>query len=413
MNEIRVAMVVFAYYPSDVRVRRAAEALVSSSMAVDVISLRGDGEPKKDQVNGVNVYRINLKRKRANKLRYIWQWGYFIAAVYVKLFWLHLSKRYRIVHVHNMPDILAITALLPKLSGAKVILDLHDPMPEVYMTKYSMTEFHPVIRFLKFLEKWCIRFSDLVITTNISFRDLFISRGCPPGKIHIIMNSPQEVIFNKYKVKQNKDTTLNQNGFDIMYHGHIVEMHGLDIAIEAVARIQYKIPNLTLHVYNDGNFLKQIQKQVDDLNLRDIVKFHGTVPIEKIAEAIASIDVGIVPSRMTPFTNLNFPTRIFECLIIGKPIIVPRTQGIGDYFDEDSIYFFDADNVDDLAEQIVNVYSNTSKRKHILTQGIEVYKQHRWKLQQEQLVSLATMLLERGSFKTQYKNTSIYRSHVT
>jgi len=408
MNVIRTAMVVFSYYPSDVRVRRAAEALASSSMTVDVIALRGDGESKKDQVNGINVYRINLKRKRASKLRYIWQWGYFIAAASVKLFWLHLSKRYRIIHVHNMPDILALTALFPKLTGSKVILDLHDAMPEVYMTKYSMTELHLVIRFLRFLEKWCIRFADLVITTNISFRDLFISRGCPPGKIHIIMNSPQEVIFDKYKLQQNQDTTLNQNGFNIMYHGHIVEMHGLDIAIEAVARIQDKIPNLTLHVYNDGNFLKQIQKQVDDLNLRDIVKFHGTVPVEKIAEAIASIDVGIVPNRMTPFTNLNFPTRIFECLIIGIPVIVPRTQGIGDYFDEDSIYFFDADNVDDLAEQIFNVYSNPSKRKHILSQGIKVYKQYRWKLQQEHLVHLAKILIETGSFKTQYEDPSIF-----
>ena len=397
MNAIRIAMVVFAYYPSDVRVRRAAEALVSSSMAVDVISLRGDGESKNAQVNGVNVYRINLKRRRASTLRYIWQWGYFILAAFVKLSWLHLSKRYRIVHVHNMPDILAASALLPKLTGAKVVLDLHDPMPEVYMTKYSMIELHPVIRFLRFLEKWCIRFADLVITTNISFRDLFISRGCPPGKIHIIMNSPQEVIFNKYKLQQNQDTALKKNSFDIMYHGRIVEMHGLHIAIEAVGRIRNKIPKLTLHVYNDGNLLKQIQKRVADLNLRDIVKFHGTVPVEKIAEAIASIDVGIVPNRMTPFTNLNFPTRIFECLIMEKPVIVPRTQGIRDYFDEGSIYFFDADNVNDLAEQIISVYCNPSERKHILAQGVKVYQQYRWKLQQEKLVKVVTTLLERHS----------------
>lgn len=398
MDVTRIAMVVFAYYPSDGRVRRAAEALVSSSMAVDVISLRGSEERKKEQINGVNVYRINLERKRASKLRYIWQWSYFIAAAFLKLSWLHLSKQYRAIHVHNMPDILVISALVPKLTGARVILDLHDPMPEAYMTKYAMSEFHPVIRVLQFLEKLCIKFADVVITTNISFRELFISRGCPASKIHIIMNSPQEAIFNTYKVQKNKDSALRQNTFDILYSGHIVEMHGLDMAIEAIVRVRERIPNVRLHVYNDGSFLKEIQKQVDGLNLNGIVKFFGSVSIDKIAEAMASIDVGIVPSRMTPFTNLNFPTRIFECLILEKPVIVPRTKGIGDYFDEGSIYFFDADDANDLADKIINVYSKPSERINIVRRGVKVYQEYRWELQQEKLVNLVTGLLERGSY---------------
>jgi len=365
---------------------------------VDVISLRGSEERKKEQINGVNVYRINLERKRASKLRYIWQWSYFIAAAFLKLSWLHLSKQYRAIHVHNMPDILVISALVPKLTGARVILDLHDPMPEAYMTKYAMSEFHPVIRVLQFLEKLCIKFADVVITTNISFRELFISRGCPASKIHIIMNSPQEAIFNTYKVQKNKDSALRQNTFDILYSGHIVEMHGLDMAIEAIVRVRERIPNVRLHVYNDGSFLKEIQKQVDGLNLNGIVKFFGSVSIDKIAEAMASIDVGIVPSRMTPFTNLNFPTRIFECLILEKPVIVPRTKGIGDYFDEGSIYFFDADDANDLADKIINVYSKPSERINIVRRGVKVYQEYRWELQQEKLVNLVTGLLERGSY---------------
>jgi len=398
MDVTRIAMVVFAYYPSDVRVRRAAEALVSSSMAVDVISLRGSKERKNERVNGVNVYRINLERKRASKLRYIWQWSYFITAAFLKLSWLHLFKRYHAVHVHNMPDILVFSALLPKLTGARVILDLHDPMPEAYMTKYAMSELHPVIRVLKFLEKFCIKFADLVITTNIAFRELFISRGCPARKIRIIMNSPQEAIFNISKIQENKDSTLKKNTFDIMYHGHIVEMHGLDLAVEAIDRVRQRIPNVRLHVYNNGNFLKEIQKQIDGLNFNGIVKFHGHVPVEKIAEAIASIDVGIVPNRMTPFTNLNFPTRIFECLSLEKPVIVPRTRGIADYFDEDSIYFFDADDANDLADKIIKVYSKASERMKIVRRGVKVYQEYRWELQQKKLVNLVTGLLEKPAY---------------
>ena len=396
MKKNRISMVVFAYYPSDVRVRRAAEALAGASMEVDVIALRGDGEAKKDQVNSVNIYRINLKRKRAGKLRYIWQWGYFIAAAFLKLSYLHLFKRYQLVHVHNMPDILVFSALMPKLTGAKLIIDLHDPMPEVFMTKFNLDENHPIIKFIRLLEKWSIKFADLVITTNISFRDLFVSRSCPPSKVHIIMNSPQEIVFNKYKHQSKQDRNGLKDAFDIMYHGNIVEMHGLDLALEAVAKIRDKISNLTLHVYNDGTYMPQIQKLVDELRIRDIVKFHGIVPIDDIAEAVSRLDVGIVPNKMTPFTNLNMPTRIFECLFMEKPVIVPKTQGISDYFDENSIYFFEPDNVDSLAEQLVNVYLQKGDKSRIVERGVEIFRQYRWELQQKKLVKLVKELIVGG-----------------
>ena len=83
---INIAMVVFSHYPTDPRVRREAEALVEAGMAVDVISLvRRSGEETKTRVNGVNVYRIQLKRKRAGKIRYFLQYGYFIVAACLKL----------------------------------------------------------------------------------------------------------------------------------------------------------------------------------------------------------------------------------------------------------------------------------------------------------------------------------------
>ena len=106
---------------------------------------------------------------------------------------------------------------------------------------------------------------------------------------------------------------------------------------------------------------------------------------------------------MTPFTNLNFPTRIFECLSLEKPVIVPRTRGIGDYFDEGSIYFFDADDANDLADKIIKVYSNASERMNIVRRGVKVYKEYRWELQQKKLVNLVAGLLERPSY---------LRSHV-
>lgn len=394
----RVAIVVFSYYPADPRPRREAEALCAAGMSVDVICLKDGPEAKKEIVNGVKVYRLPLQRKRAGKLRYLWEYAYFIFLAFCTLCAFCLRKCYSLIHVHNMPDILVMSALFARLAGAKVILDLHDPMPEVYMAKYFLSASHPVIRFLIILERLSIQFSSLVLTPNIAFRDLFISRGCLEEKIHIVMNSPQETIFHPSKKKTRKRGRGDRDEFVIMYHGTIVERNGLDTALEAIDLIRDQISNLVFHVYGDGDFVRRFLERVEELKLKDVVYYHGHVSLENVAIAIESIDVGVIPNRISPFTNINLPTRIFEYLCMGKPVIAPRSKGILDYFDEESLHFFEPGSADSLAQVILEVYRNPERCCEVLERGISVYYAHRWELQRKHFVELVTSLLAREAF---------------
>lgn len=389
----RICMVVFSIYPEDVRVRNEAEALVKKGYQVDVFCLMRSRAERYERINGVDVFRINLEQKRAGMLRYIYQYGFFLLAALIRVAGRHFVKPYSVIHIHNMPDILVFAGLLPKITGSKIILDLHDPMPELFLSMFKK-EFSPYIfRMLVLFEKISIRFADLVITTNISFRDLFISRGCPPEKIHIVMNAPQEEIFTKFKSNPELKDPQSHPRFAIMHHGLIAERHGLDMAIRALSVLRDKIPNISMHIYGEGPFLDEIQRLIDELNLRDIVYIHGTVSIEEIATAIPEMDLGIIPNRLSPFTNLNFPTRIFEFLRAGVPVVVPRTQGIQDYFDDESIFFFEPGNIDDLARAIHEVYAYPLKRQSRLERGREIYQRHRWEYQREELLRLVESLL--------------------
>src|SRR5678809_1651198 len=91
------------------------------------------------------------------------------------------------------------------------------------------------------------------------------------------------------------------------------------------------------------------------------VHYLGPKPLEKIVEAIEESDVGVIPNLRNIFTELNTPTRIFEYLALGKPVIAPRASGITDYFDEDSLIFFELGDADDLARRIEYVFHNPSK----------------------------------------------------
>ncbi len=388
---IKIAMVVLSSYPIDVRVRREAEALTNAGMSVDVLCRTSRGELKKENVNGVQAYRVKLKRKRAGKLSYIWEYGYFFLWTFLKLTLLNFKNRYDVVHVHNMPDFLVFTALLPKLFGAKVILDLHDPMPELFASMVNAEKESFVSKALRFNEKISIKFADLVLTPNLAFKDLFVSRGCPEPKIHIIMNSPDENIF-KTNGSVPKDDKYKDK-FLLMYHGAVVERHGLDVAVKAVAELRNRIPNLHMVIYGEGNFISKVKDVIAEKKVDDIIELKGMVLVDEIAKFIPQIDLGIIPNRINSFTQLNFPVRIFEYLINKKPVIVPRTKGIKDYFDSESIYYFEPGNEEDLAETIYRAYAETGEREEIVSKAYKVYIEHKWEYQKKKLVELINNLV--------------------
>ena len=388
----RVLMVVYSYSPQDVRPRREAEALINAGYKVDMICLRLPGQPKQENVYGVNVYRVNMSKSRSTKRKYITLYTKFFILAFFKLNQLFLKNRYDVIHVHNMPDFLVFLSIIPKIFGAKVILDLHDPTPEMLITKFSEGDESRLTKLLKWQEKMSIKFSHSVVTTNKSFVDRFVQRGCPTEKINTVMNSPQESVFTKGVHKSKMKS--NENKLVLMYHGLIVERYGLEDLVNAVKLLKDKIPEIELVIYGDGEYVPVLLKIIDELNLNDTIKYFGIISLDEIAEIIPESDIGIIPNRLGPFTQINFPTRIFEYLHMKKPVVVPRTQGINDYFDEGSIFYFDAGNAENLANVILNIYSDRAKAVEVVNKGYEIYQKLSWESQSKNLIKIYKELLD-------------------
>src|SRR5208282_630815 len=236
----RALVVVFSHYPSDPRPRRAAEVLVRAGMEVEVVCLRnGAEEPSRETFQGVQISRLPLKRQRGGKLAYIWQYASFILAAFFVLAGRSLRRRYHLVHIHNMPDVLVFSSLVPRALGAKVILDLHDPMPELMMTIFALERQSFGVRLLKRLEKLSMAFAHEVLTVNLACKKIFSARSCRAEKVGVIMNSPDENIF-RFRAKREMETSTVRGSkpFVLMYHGSLVARHGLDLAVKALERVR-------------------------------------------------------------------------------------------------------------------------------------------------------------------------------
>jgi glycosyltransferase involved in cell wall biosynthesis len=172
-----------------------------------------------------------------------------------------------------------------------------------------------------------------------------------------------------------------------MYHGSLVERNGLDLAVEAIARLRARGAPVELRIYGQENaFLTRMMDSVKARGLAEVVYYLGPRRLEEIATAIEVCDVGVIPNQQSIFAELNTPTRIFEYLAVGKPVIAPRSAGIRDYFGEEELVFFELGEAGDLARKIAWVRAEPDRVAEIVRQGQKVYWQHAWRQEREALL---------------------------
>lgn len=399
LEGMRAGMVVFSSYPADPRPRRAAEALLQEGMQIDLICEADDKSPRREILGALAITRIPIRHIRGGALSYAYQYVSFILISSAIFAWRSLRRRYDLIYVHNMPDILVLAALVPKMLGARVILDQHDPMPELMKTIFGLKEDSLAVRVIRRLEKWSLARADQVITVNIACKRLFSDRGCPADKIGIVMNAPDDRIFPYREANSNPQRSEGEP-FVVMYHGSLVERNGLELAIDALAGLRRTMPDVKLYIYGRSTpYLEQMMQKVRTLGLEDSVRYLGGKTLEELVHEIASCDLGVIPNPRNAFTEINTPTRIFEYLTLGKPVVAPRTSGIEDYFGAHSLLFFEPGNADDLARMIAYAVEHPQQTAACAARGQQIYQAHNWQQERASLLNLVVNLLDAKSAK--------------
>lgn len=377
----RVCVIRQGFFPLDTRVRREVEALLLAGHDVDVICLRRPDEPGRDEYHGATVRRLPVRQRRAGPMRYLVEYGTFLAAAAFVAGALHFRRRYDLVQVHSMPDVLVFAALIPRLLGARVVLDLHECMPEFIGTKYGVGPRHPAARLVAALEQLSIRFAHSVITCTEQMREAFVARGAPPEKIDVIMNSADEAIFNPVEHPP-KDREADR--FVLICHGSIEERYGLDTAIEAVGLLKDEVSGLKLEIYGEGSYREALEQLARRLGVEDRVRFSdGYVPLAELLEAIAAADAGVVAMKRDAFRDLTHCNKMFDFIAMRKPALVSRTRSVEAYFDESCFQLFTAGDERELARAIKELQADPALAQALVERAAEVNDPYRWERQRE------------------------------
>jgi len=387
-NTKRACMLAYTFYESDNRVRRYAETLVKNGYQVDAVVLRKHGQSRFDILNGVRICRIQERsRNEKNKFSYFAKLLWFFLNSLMFVTSQHMQKRYNLIHVHSIPDFEVFATFFAKMTGAKIILDIHDIVPELYASKFSIDTKSIIFKALVLIEKISATFADHVIIANHLWEKTIVSRSVKQKKCTTILNYPDPLIFYK------RPRIKKGDKFILMYPGTINWHQGLDIAVKAFAQIANEVPEAEMHIYGDGPMLSDLKHLIVDLGMQNRVILKGIIPTEKMAVEMANADLGVVPKRNNSFGGDAFSTKIFEFMAVGVPVIVAATRVDRYYFNDNIVRFFKPENIQDLAQSIKILVQNRKLGERLSCNAADFVSDYTWDKKEKDYISLVDRLV--------------------
>ena len=385
-ERMNVCMLAYAHYINDARIKNYVRTLEDQGHQVDVIALRCDGESPTEKRSSGTTFRIMDKYQGDSNLAYAWSYLKFFLKSALLLVRRSLGHRYRVVHIHNMPNALVFAAIVPKILGAKIILDVHDLMTVNYMAKFGATENDVPVKILQLEQRLSALVADHVFCADHNQSDYLVEHcGVAKRKIAVLLNLPNVELFRPVTVENKPEA------FRIVYHGTIAHRLGIDLIVRAMAKVVTRVP-AELWVYGAGDYLPEARALVSELGLEGKAHFSGTFfPVERIPEMVCGMDLGIIGNRRNLACNkYMLPVKLLEYVYLGVPVVAPRLEIIRYYFDESMIRFYDPENVDQMADVIVEMFNDRDRRQEQAQAAKRFYQAYNPQAQADRYLQLIT-----------------------
>ncbi|UOY00203.1 glycosyltransferase [Blastococcus sp. PRF04-17] len=373
------------YY--ELSLRREAEALRDAGFDVDIVCLREPGTPAVEVDGGVTLHRLPLRRRRGGPLNYVLDYlGFFLAAT-VTVAKLHLQRPFVAVQANSMPDILAFTALVPRLLGAKAIAFMKEPTPELGETKYGSRRLG---RVLQWVEQAALRYVDLAFTVTEDLKEVYVGRGADPDKIVVVLNGPDARHLLEHRTD---DARPDPRYFTAVCHGLVDDRYGHDLMLRAVAMTADRLPDLRLRITGTGDYVDELQRLIEAEGVADRVQYLGWVDMPTLVGELQRADVGVVAQKGSPYSHLVHTNKMYEYVLFDLPVVASRLRSTARYLGDDAVQYFEPGSAESLAEALVALHDDPERRRSLVAAARERCRSLTWEAQKRTYLAAYDRLL--------------------
>ncbi len=309
---MNIDVILYKYFPNDVRPRKEAEVLRREGHSVRVFCLREAGEKKREFCsNGIEVVRVfdTTEESRIDPIRMLLFW---IAVIRV---WTRRNGM-TTIHCHDL-SALPAGFVIATLNRLHLIYDSHELFPE---SAWERVHFIAYLLFC-FLEiLCCIKVNALVGVSEPQVE--FLQRRCPCPSIYLNNYPSLEEIDYLYHEQSTGPMIVGMSGYLYKTRGHSEVMDALEILARNGTDVEFWI-------VGDGPQMSVLKTKADEMSYQ--TRFFGYIKSrQEMWHLISKFDYAVIanhPSRNYLMTSTN---RSYEYAALGVPFICPHYSGISD-----------------------------------------------------------------------------------
>ncbi len=375
----RLCLITHARFPiGEPRAERAARAAAGAGYRVDVIALRGEGEPAHERLAGITVWRLPIRHRRGAPIAMMaLEYCAFTMLAGLWTLILRLRGKVSVVEVHSPPEFLILAGLLPKLLGARLLLDVRDLSSHLWEARFGASRRDAiVIGLLRRLERMACAMADGVLTVHDPYKAQLVARGAEERRITIVMNAPEESLIAAVK---SSPAPPGDGEFTVAYHGTITRWYGVDLLVQAIGLLHAQERHVRAVILGEGDQLEAVRKLAAELGLDDSVSFSNRyLPIEEALRAVAGTDCGIISNQQSEINRFILPNKLFEYVALGIPVVSARLETVAAYFDDENVTFCRPGDPASLASAIAWVMDERAAAKQKSTRAQARAQLYRW-----------------------------------
>ncbi len=300
------------------------QALRHGGYDVSVICPKGPGDPSRQTIDGVEIYKYRPARQAeglagyAVEFAYSWLWTALLSLVVWR------RRPFQVLQACNPPDTYWLLARFWRSRGVRFVFDQHDLNPELFLSRFGSprtVKEHALHRALLWLERMTYRTADRVISTNESYKRIAVSRGGFAGRhVTVVRSGPDTRVMRPVYPSAG---SAKQVRFSLAYLG----IMGPQDNVEAILDIMQELvhvrgrTDVEATLLGFGDRLEHLKQDSSARGLSNVVAFTGRADKDMIAEHLSRSDVGLCPDLKTPLNDVSTMNKTMEYMAYALPSV--------------------------------------------------------------------------------------------
>jgi glycosyltransferase involved in cell wall biosynthesis len=298
----------------DTRLRKQVDTLLEHGCRVSVVTMRHDDNAPYRARAGLRVLEYAAAPDGTGTLGYVREY----AVAFLRSSWLLVRLRLRhridVLQLCQPPDVFFPVAWLLRLTGARIVVDQRDLMPETLASRTARPS-RLLTAALRVLERESRRVAHHTITVN-GFLERRLEEVAPGAPVTVVMNGPVLARADRARF----DPTLRRGEqFLVVWAGKIGPQDRVDLVVRLAEEVVHRRgrDDCRFVVLGDGECVEQMQELTRELGLEDHVGFPGWLPEEQVFAYLATADLGVDTSLQQEVS----PVKAMEYFALGLPLV--------------------------------------------------------------------------------------------